>query len=106
MREVLLAQAKSLRAQADALEAIAATVDASAPSDVYTSKRLPPDCPSSERFHEVCRNIAGANQRGRVWLVPSASWDSHRANPRKTEQVTDVHAAAIADHQAAIPIAA
>jgi|GEM_PF-6142957 len=74
--------------------------------DVYTSKRLTPDCPSSERFHEVCRNIAGANKRGRVWLVPRASWDSHRANPRKTEQVTDVHAAAIADLQAAIPMAA
>lgn len=42
---------------------------------VYTSKQLPPGCPSREAFNDRCRFIDGAYRDGKVWVC---SVDAYR----------------------------
>ena len=55
---------------------------------VFTSRKLPPDCPSRVRFHAVVPNIPEAVKQGRIWIVPCAAWnEARRRKPRTSAAV-------------------
>lgn len=61
--------------------------------DFYTSKHLPPGCPSREAFNDRVRDIEGAYLDGKVWVCRVDAYEAHmrrgarpRPRPRKVER--------------------
>jgi hypothetical protein len=61
---------------------------------VYTSKTLPPGCPSREAFNDRCRFIDSAYLDGKVWVCPVDDYQAAmrrgsrpKARARKVERV-------------------
>lgn len=59
-------------------EEIASMQGLYAPVTEYTSRSLPPDVPSRERFHVLVKGAHGARKQGRVWRISVADWDAFR----------------------------
>ena len=64
----------------------------------YTTESRPPDIKSKDRFHRLCREMAGAKvpgivKLGRGWKVTRTAWESYRA---KADTPVEVDAGAVA----------
>lgn len=65
-------------------------------SAIYTSRDLPPDCPSRARFNILAKSIARAQKSGRVWSVPRDAWHAFRDKPRHATPLTSQEEADLA----------
>jgi hypothetical protein len=45
----------------------------------YSSRNLPPDIRSRDRFNRLARHVPGATKTGRVWVVPVDAWHAFRS---------------------------
>lgn len=79
-------RASLLRRRAELLEGAAridrelADLEANAsPADTFTSRDLPPGCPSRRAFAEACRTIVGCFRSGHTWHCPRDQWFGRRA---------------------------
>lgn len=72
---------------------ISARVVASMDTDSqrWSSVQLPPDCPSKNRFHQLCRQIPSAQKLGRIWFVSKDDWAHFRNRPRQSQVHEIVH---------------
>lgn len=87
-------KAELLRGMADAHETIAkltrelAALEAdTALGDDYSSRNLPPDMRSRDRFRRVAKRIPEARRVGQTWTVPRDAWRRFRTS-RKGERAT------------------
>jgi hypothetical protein len=46
---------------------------------VYSTRALPPDIRSRDRFNRLARHVPGARKVGRVWVVPVDAWHAFRS---------------------------
>jgi hypothetical protein len=57
----------------------------------YSTRALPPDIRSRDRFNRLARHVPGARKVGRTWVVPVDAW--HQARSGKPATSGDVSAA-------------
>lgn len=73
-------------------EMVAAKMTAAMETDSqYSSVQLPPDCPSKNRFHQLCRQIPAAQKLGRMWFVPKNDWANFRNRPKQSQVPEIIH---------------
>lgn len=79
-------KAELLRGMADAHETIAkltrelAALEADVGGDDYSSRNLPPDMRSRDRFRRVAKRIPEARRVGQTWTVPRDAWRRFRTS--------------------------
>jgi hypothetical protein len=84
-----LSAAEAYRRISEGFAALAALEEARArepapdpAADVWTSRSLPADIRTRERFAKICATIPEAYQQGRVWVCPRSAWSAARTRKR------------------------
>lgn len=70
-------------------ERVSASMDTD--SQRWSSVQLPLDCPSRNRFHQLCRQIPTAQKMGRMWFVSKTDWENFRNRPKQSQVVDIIH---------------